>query len=176
MCNSWNSCDYDFNKLLIYERITKGKLDSLLMNKQLYLIKSLPFILWTFFPCCVWQWSKSLFYKLMLSGGDVASNRICQVGKKCVFSSLDGKKKKSVVFLSLVVLLRKSPKQCFQEAKMYVNNWLKFGNLKVRIISRLGRKKFRSVGKKFPIPSVYVITGLFEQSLALYNLASPLGI
>lgn len=59
---------------------------------------------------------------------------------------------------------------------MYVNNWLKFGNLKVRIISRLGRKKFRSVGKKFPIPSVYVITGLFEQSLALYNLASPLGI
>lgn len=30
----------------------------------------------------------------MLSGGDVASNRICQVGKKCVFSSLDGEKKK----------------------------------------------------------------------------------
>lgn len=54
----------------------------------------------------------SLFYELMLSGGDVASNRICQVGKKYVFCSLDReRKKKSVVFLSLVVLLHKSPKQ-----------------------------------------------------------------
>lgn len=36
------------------------------------------------------------------------------------------------------------------------------------IISRLGRRKFRSANKKFPIPSVYVRTWLFEQSLALY--------
>lgn len=50
---------------------------------------------------------------------------------------------------------------------MYVNN-IKFNHLKVRIISRLGRKKFRSANKKFPILSLYVITWLFEQSLALY--------
>lgn len=36
-----------------------------------------------------------------------------------------------------------------------------------KAISRLGKKKFRSANRKFPIPSVHVITWLFEQSLAL---------
>lgn len=47
----------------------------------------------------------------MLSGGDVASNRICQVGKKKYVYFVSLEKKKSVVFLSLVLLLHKSPKQ-----------------------------------------------------------------
>lgn len=51
---------------------------------------------------------------------------------------------------------------------MYVTKCLKFNHPKVRVISRLGRKKFQSVNDSFPIPSDFVITGLFEQSLALY--------
>lgn len=45
---------------------------------------------------------------------------------------------------------------------------MKFNHPKVRVVSRLGRKKFKSVDDNFPIPSDFVVTGLLEQSLALY--------